>query len=123
MIDWVVSQLTPKFNRFFCIRHHLLCLICPSNPLHKAFWLFLKVLFGQYCFTLDLKRFNFNVLADIRSLSSSMAVFKPLTFILSFVSTSHFKLVEPFFHNPLNQSSILLQSFFKTAISFSVLRF
>ena len=46
-------------------------------------------------------------------LSSSMTVLKPLAFILYFFFSSHFNLVLPFFHCPLNQSSVLLKSFLK----------
>ena len=78
---------------------------------------------SQYCFILHLYCFNFNVLADIRCLCSSMAVLKPLAFILYLVFSSNFNLVLPFPHHPLNQSSILLSSFLKIVISFSILRF
>ena len=56
-------------------------------------------------------------------LSSSVTVLKPLAFILHFFFSSHFNLVMPFFYCPLNQSSILLKSSLKTAISFSILCF
>ena len=65
------------------------------------------------CSTLDLQRFNFNVLSYIRCLISSMAVLKSLAFVLCFFFSSRFNLVLPFFHHPLNQSSVLLKSFLK----------
>ena len=99
------------------------CLIFPFNSSYKAFLLFLKVLFCWYCFTLDSQHFSFNVLADIHCLSSSMTVLKPSAFILYFFFRPHFILVLPFFHHLLNQSSILLKSFLKIAISFSILHF
>ena len=52
-----------------------------------------------------------------------MTVLEPSAFILYFFFKSHFNLVLPFFHRPLNQSSILLKSFLKTAIFFSILCF
>ena len=88
--------------------------------------MFLKVFIDRYCFILDLQHFSFNVLADIYCLRSSMAVLKPLAYILYFLYfffSSHFNLILPFFHRLLNQSSILLKSFLKTAISFYILRF
>ena len=107
------------------------CLIFPSNSSYKAFWLFLKVQFCRYCFTLDLHLLNFIVLADIRCLSSFITVLKSLAFTLYFFLFYYIfllfyismNLALPFFHHPLNQSSILLKSILKIAISFSILRF
>ena len=73
------------------------CLIFHSSSSYK-------VLLCRYCFILDLERFNFNVLADIRSFSSSITALKPLAFILYFFFISNFNLGLPFSHLPLNQS-------------------
>ena len=51
-----------------------------------------------------------------------MTGLKPLVFILYFFFSSHFHLALPYFHRPLKQSSTLLKSFLKSAISFSVIR-
>ena len=48
---------------------------------------------------------------------------KLLSFIFYFFFISHFNLTLPFFHSLLNQSSVLLTSFLKIAISYSILCF
>ena len=77
------------------------CLIFPFNSSCKAFWLFLKVLFCWYWFTLDLQCFKFNVFADTSCLSSSMTVLNPLAFILYFFFNLLFNLVLQFYNHPL----------------------
>ena len=67
------------------------------NSPYKTFLLFLKVLLWRHCFTLDLQCFNFNVLAGICCLSSSVDMLKLLAFILHFFFSSHFNLAFLFF--------------------------
>ena len=96
-------------------------LIFSPNSSYEPFKSFLKILFYWYCFTLDLLRFNFNVLTEIRWFSSSTTVLKHLGFILFLFFSSNFNLKLPFFHRPFNQLPILPKYFLKYAISFSVL--
>ena len=90
------------------------CLIFPFNSSYKAFLLFLKVLFCQYCFTLNLQHFSFNVLADICCLSSSMTVLKPSAFILYFFFRQHFNFGTAIFPSSLepiiNSTSVFPQN-------------